>query len=187
MVIIAYRLAQGWAGPGGCTVITGRVPLSVYFKLLQLSQPLPPSHQYPIWISVCLLTKTCLLPDLHDQQPHLCPPATRPPAPHPLEKKRLFSWNYSRIIQTFPCRSIQVQFIKLHKDRPVCKHRRLEELLTDGALAQCRPPSMPVQQSYRGRTTSFLKSKWYWKNNRKERLLYGKRVYVTYSYYSYSY
>lgn len=38
MVIIAYRLAQGWAGPGGFTVMTGRVPSTVYFKLLWLSQ-----------------------------------------------------------------------------------------------------------------------------------------------------
>ena len=41
MVIIAYRLAQGWAGPGGFTVMTGRVPPTVYFKLLWLSHPAP--------------------------------------------------------------------------------------------------------------------------------------------------
>lgn len=39
MVIIAYRLAQGWAGPGGVTVMTGCVPQTVYFKLLWLSHP----------------------------------------------------------------------------------------------------------------------------------------------------
>lgn len=42
MVIIAYRRTQGWAGPGGSTVMTGRVPPTVYFKLLWLSRPPPP-------------------------------------------------------------------------------------------------------------------------------------------------
>lgn len=39
MVIIAYWLVQGWAGPVRFTVMTGHVPPTVYFKLLWLSHP----------------------------------------------------------------------------------------------------------------------------------------------------
>lgn len=39
MVIIAYWLAQGWAGPVRFTVMTAHVPPTVYFKLLWLSHP----------------------------------------------------------------------------------------------------------------------------------------------------
>lgn len=77
MVIIAYRLAQGWAGPGGFTIMTGRVPPTVYFKPLWLSHPAPYLVNTQSWShylhpdKVCTNTSAPHLPNSHCQQPHL--------------------------------------------------------------------------------------------------------------------
>lgn len=85
MVIIAYRLAQGWAGPGGFTIMTGRVPPTVYFKLLWLSLLAPYLVNTQSWScylhpdKVCTNTSACTTPTplpphlhlLHTLQPHV--------------------------------------------------------------------------------------------------------------------
>lgn len=84
MVIIAYRLTQGWAGPGGFTIMTGRVPPTVYFKLLWLSLLAPYLVNTQSWScylhpdKVCTNTSACATPTplpphlhlLHTLQPH---------------------------------------------------------------------------------------------------------------------
>lgn len=74
MVIIAYRLAQGWAGPGGFTVMTGRVPPTVYFKLLWLSHPVPYLVNTQSWSHYLHPDKVCT-----NTLPETSPPPPQPP------------------------------------------------------------------------------------------------------------
>lgn len=84
MVIIAYRLAQGWAGPGGFTIMTGRVPPTVYFKLLWLSLLAPYLVNTQSWSCYLHPDKVCTNTSAYPT-PHLPTPSPPPPSSPPTQ------------------------------------------------------------------------------------------------------